>query len=96
MLWRNEGKFLIVVLRIEEFINKVSVAKAQMLAVGEQLGLSTVVIMLYLCIAGSAISLSPQVSCETGLQPILARTYYTGHLTSFLSGKECFWMRPFQ
>ena len=68
-----------VVLRVEEFIDKFFVAKTQMLAISEQLGVSTVN-MPQLGIAGRAISCAPQVDCETGLQPIFARTYYASHL----------------
>ena len=38
MLWRNERKLLTVVLRVEEFIDQVSVAKTQMLTASKQLG----------------------------------------------------------
>ena len=40
MLWRNERKLCTVVLRVEEFIDHLSVAKAQMLTVSEQLGVA--------------------------------------------------------
>ena len=40
MLWRNERKLFTVVLRVEEFIDHLSVAKAQMLTVSEQLGVA--------------------------------------------------------
>ena len=44
VLFWNEGKILRVALRIEEFIDQVSVAKTQVIAVGQQLRLSTVII----------------------------------------------------
>ena len=40
MLRRNERKLVTVVLRVEELVDHVSVAKAQMLTVSEQLGVA--------------------------------------------------------
>ncbi len=47
VLWWNERKLLTVALRIEEFIDQISVAKTQVLAVGKQLRLSTVYMLQF-------------------------------------------------
>ena len=95
MLWWNEREFLSVVFRIEEFIDRLPVAKTQVPAASKQLGLSMVT-MLQLCISGRAISFAPQVHSEPGLQPVLASTYYASHLASLLRNMKGFWMIPFQ
>ena len=95
MLLRNEWEFLNVMFRIEEFIDQLPVAEAQVLAAGKQLALSSVS-MQQLGITGRAISCTPQVHCEPGLQPVLASTYYASHLASLLRNKKGFWMIPFQ
>ena len=93
-LW-NERKLLIVVSGIEELIDEVFVTKAEMLAVGEQLGSATI-IMLQFAEAGRPISCAPQVHCEPRFQPIFASTYYARHFTSFFSNRMGVWVVPFQ
>jgi hypothetical protein len=58
MLWGNEGKLVTVALRIEEFIDQVSVAETKMVAESKQLGRSRVDVP-QLGEAGRTISCTP-------------------------------------
>jgi len=58
VLWGNDGKLVTVALRIEEFIDQVSVAETKMVAASKQLGLS-IVAVLQLGEAGRTISCTP-------------------------------------